>query len=105
MLLTLEMLPQMIGGQKVIADLLRPPEVEETAEETVYTHGELLYTRDDAQQTATIVGYELAERQTELFIPTAIEGYTVDTFVIANFPEKLQVAYDPERQWIVEYDE
>ncbi len=90
MLLTLEMLPQKIGGQKVNADLLRPPVVEETVEETVYTYGELLYTRDEARQTATIVGYELAEGQTELFIPTAIEGYTVANFEYENVPLQIE---------------
>lgn len=57
---------------------------------TVYTYGELLYTRDDAQQTATIVGYELAEGQTELFIPTAIEGYTVVDFEYELVPLQIE---------------
>ncbi|MBP3453662.1 MAG: hypothetical protein J6M20_08095 [Clostridia bacterium] len=57
---------------------------------TVYTYGELLYTRNDAQQTATIVGYELAEGQTELFIPTAIEGYTVVDFEYELVPLQIE---------------
>ncbi len=57
---------------------------------TVYTHGELLYTRNDAQQTATIVGYELAEGQTELFIPTAIEGCTVVDFEYELVPLQIE---------------
>lgn len=57
---------------------------------TVYTYGELLYTKDDAQQTATIVGYELAEGQTELFIPTAIEGYTVAEFEYELVPLQIE---------------
>lgn len=57
---------------------------------TVYTYGELLYTKDDAQQTAAIVGYELAEGQTELFIPTAIEGYTVVNFEYENVPLQIE---------------
>ena len=57
---------------------------------TVYTYGELLYTRNDAQQSATIMGYELAEGQTELFIPTAIEGYTVVDFEYELVPLQIE---------------
>lgn len=98
--ITRETLPREIGGQRVVADMLCPPVVEQTAEETVYAHGELLYTRDEARQTAIIVGYDLAEGQTELFIPTAIEGYTVVEFDYENVPlqiEKLWVCMSTEK--------
>lgn len=88
--ITRETLPREIGGQRVVADMLCPPVVEQTAEETVYTHGELLYTRDEAQQTAIIVGYDLAEGQTELFIPTAIEGHTVVDFEYELVPLQIE---------------
>lgn len=98
--LTRETLPREIGGQRVVADMLCPPVAEEAAEETVYVHGELLYTRDEARQTAIIVGYDLAEGQTELFVPTTIEGYTVVEFDYENVPlqiEKLWVCQSTEK--------
>ncbi len=57
---------------------------------TVYTHDGLLYTRDEAQQTAAIVGYDLAEGQTELFVPTAIEGYTVASIEYELVPLQIE---------------
>ena len=62
--------------------------------------------KDDGEYLYATIWDYVGEKETgKVELPTMIDGYTVDTFVIAYFPEKLQVAYDPERQWIVEYDE
>jgi len=57
---------------------------------TTFAYGGLLYTVDPYAKTATIVGYDLPPEQTELFVPTEIDGYTFTTLEHELVPQQIQ---------------
>lgn len=57
---------------------------------TTFAYGGLLYTVDPYAKTATIVGYDLPPEQTELFVPTEIDGYTFTTLEHELVPQQIR---------------
>ena len=55
-----------------------------------FTYGGMIYTVDPYAKTATIVGYELAEGQTELFVPAQVDGYAFTVLEHELVPQQIQ---------------
>lgn len=62
-------------------------------DENVYAYGELRYMKDHAQQTVSIVGYELAKGQSELFVPSRIDGYSVASIEYEHVPLQIKTLW------------
>jgi len=57
---------------------------------TTFSWGGMLYTVNPYDNTASIVGYDLAEGQTELFVPPDFDGYAVNEIEYEHIPTQIE---------------